>query len=343
MTIQTSGAEEAQTSEPTTPSVTSEPTEGADPSASSEDSGDAGQGGAVVPPPYQPNLTFRMRDPSSHRQVEKKFDDWIHGVVKDPETEKKVRELHERAYGLDAVKSDRERISGELQQTKQQIQQQYQPVMETVQQVAHFRDQGNFDAVFKLIGIPQQEVFKWAYQFATSSPEARAQLEKNASAGMEAYGAQHQMSRAQQDSIQQATDFKQRELGLLMRYDTQVSGAAADFDDHHGNGAFIEQIKRTGDYYWRMGQDISVEQAAREVLKLIGKATPAMPQGQAHAQVPGQGLQHGAPMQGAPLQAPTRKPVIPSLQGTGTSPVKRVYSSMEDIRKRRKELEAAGE
>ena len=336
-----SGAEtstETTTGSVETPSA--EVTEGAD-TASPEvpAEGAAGlAGAAVVPPAYQPNLTYRVRDPSTNRQVERKFEDWATGIAKDAETEKKLREFHEKAYGLDAVKSDRERLSGELQQTKQAIQQQYQPVMENVQQLAHHVEQRNFPAVFKMLNLQPQEVFKWAYNYANMTPEARQQMEQQSQANMQAYGAQNQMTQTQQQSLQAATEFKQRELGLIMRYDTQVSDAASDFDQQHGVGAFIEQVKRTGDYHWRMGQDISMEQAVREVMKLTGRGTPPQSQGQ-QAQIPGQGFQHQ--QQSAPLQAPARKPVIPSVQGTGTSPVKRVYTSMEDIRKRRQELEAA--
>lgn len=336
---------EGTSTESTTASAVETPataTEGADPSAPSEavDGGDAEQAGAVVPPAYQPNLTFRVRDPISGRQVEKKFEDWVAASIKDADTEKKVREFHEKAYGLESVKADRERISQEHTQLKQVVQQ-YQPVVENVQQLNHFLESGNLPAVFKLLGLQNQDVFKWAYNYANMSPEARQQMEIASKNTMDAFGAQRQSTIAEQQALQQAAEFKSKELGMILRYDTQVSDAAAEFDQHHGQGAFLEQVRRTGDYYWRNGQDIPVEQAVKEVIRLMGRATPAQLQANMQGHIPGQGSV--STQQVAPPQAPAPKPVIPNIQGNGTSPVKRVYRSMDDIKRRRQELEASGE
>lgn len=329
-----------QTTETPTTDVVETPaaaSEGTGEPASPEASASAGQGGAVVPPPYQPNLTFRVRDPVSGRQVEKKFDDWIAAQIKDAETEKKVRELHERSHGLDAVKGDRERLFGEAQNLRQKVQE-WQPTIDQVQQLVHFRDQKNLPAVFQLLGLDQREVFTWAYQFAQMTPEARQAAEQAAMQGMNAYGAQHQMSQAQQQALQQAQEFKQRELSMILRYDQGVSSAAAEFDQAHGQGAFLEQVARTGDYFWRQGRDVSVQDAVQEVMKLIGRGQQASPQAHMQQPFPGQGMAPQQPQGGVP-QAPQKKPVIPSVQGTGTSPVKRVYRSMDDIKKRKQELE----
>ncbi len=330
---------------PETPEVeTPTPAEGAggDPPAAPP-GGDAPDPAApaVVPVPaaYQPNLTFKVRDGATNRQIERKFDDWLHPLIKDAETEKKVREMQERAYGLDAVKGDRERLSNENQTYRQQLQE-VAPTLDAVRQIAHFRDQKNLPAVFELLGLDRREVFQWAYQYANMTPEARQQADAAARGNMEAYGAQHQMSQAQQQAVQQAQEFKQRELGMIMRYDQQVSSAAAEFDQAHGPNAFIEHVKRTGDYYWRQGRDISVDDAVREVMKLVGRASPAQPQ-QGFQQVPLPG--QGAAPQATQVVPPTQKPVIPSVTGTGSSPVKRVYRSMDDIKKRRRELDAANE
>jgi hypothetical protein len=272
------------------------------------------------------------------RHQEKKFDDWLVPLIKDADTEKKVRELHEKAYGLEYVKADRENLQREYQGLKQVVQQKYQPLAEGIQQLNHFKEQGNLPAVFKLLGLQNQEVFKWAYQYAQMSPEARSQMEENANTGMQAYGAQHQMSQIQQESLQRSAEFKAKEFEMLTTYNQEIASVQSEFDQRHGEGAFAAQVARTGDYYWRLGQDIPVEQAIQEVMKLVGRGpqTSSQPQVQGNPSQVSQGQQN---MVSSP-QAPTPKPVIPSMQGRGTSPAKKVYNSLDDIRKRRQELEA---
>lgn len=306
--------------------------EGVDNPAPSGEPAEGGEPAPVVaaPPPYQPNLSYKVRN------QEKKFDDWLVPVIKDADTEKKVRELHEKAYGLEYVKADRENIQKEHHSLKQDVQQRLQPVFETAQQIVHFRDQGNLPAVFKLLGVQNQDVFKWALNFANMSPEARQQMEQNANTGLEAYGAQRQYQSAEHQAIQQSADFKVREFGMMSKYDPQVSAAVSDFDQQHGQGAFFEQVKRTGLYYYQtQGRDLSVEEAVGEVMKLFGRGQQAAPLSVVNGGAPSPAAQ---PNMVSTPQAPTPKPVIPGIQGSGASPVKRVVSSFADVRKRAEEL-----
>jgi hypothetical protein len=307
------------------------------PAASSSDDGDgsAAAPAAAAPPPYQPNVTYKVKN------QEKKFDDWILPVIKDAETEKKIRELYETRDGISYVKADRETVVRENQQLKQVVQQKYAPMEQAVEQIEHFRSQGNLPAVFKVLGLDQRDVFKWAYEYAQMTPQAQQAMEQNAMNGLQAYGAQRQSQTAEQQIIQQAADFKTREYEMITNYNPQVSQVVADFENNHGPGSFFEQVRRTGLYHHQTrGVDISVQDAIEEVMKLYGR----QPQAPASAQmqtVPGQAPQ-ASNMVSTPT-APTPKPVIPGFQGSGTSPVKKVFNSLEDIRKHRRELEAASE
>jgi len=296
---------------------------------------DEGEGAPVVvaPPPYQPNLSYKVRG------QEKKFDEWVTPVIKDAETEKKVRELYETRDGISFVKQDRENVQRENQQMKQAVQERYQPALETVQQLTHFRDQGNLPAFFKLSGIPLQEVLKFAVNYANLPQDGRSQLENGAMSGIEAYGAQRQHQSSEQMAQQQAAEFKTREFEMLSTYDPQVSRTVADFDGQHGQGAFFEQVRRTGMYHHQSrGVDISVQEAVSEVMKLYGRApqgNPSAPLSLAPSQAPAQPNMVSTP------QAPTPKPVIPGFSGNGTSPVKKVASSFAALKQRARDLEAA--
>jgi hypothetical protein len=317
---------------PASPSPEAAPAPSGDPAPESE-LAPGEQAPAAAAPAYQVNPVFKVRN------TEKKFDDWMIPNIKDADTEKKVRELYEKAHGLEFVKTDRERLQADVQSFREREQKEYMPVIETARRIVHFRDQGNFPAMFQQLGLQPQQVFQWAYNYSQLSPQERAAHEQAGTTAMQAYEASNQASTVQQQAYQQAVDFREREYDMMVRYNPQVSQAQAEFDNQHGQGAFFDQVKRTGIYHWTVNkQDIPVEQAVNEVLKLIGRAQPAQPQVSPGLNQQAAGFQ---PQQSvAPPQAPTPKPVIPNIQGTGTSPAKRVYTSMEDIKKRKRELEA---
>lgn len=289
--------------------------------------------GTQAPAPYQVNPVVKVRN------MEKRFDDFVLPFIKDAETEKKFRELYERAYGLDFVKADREHYQGELRNLKQQMEQ-HRPTLDAVERIVHFRDQGQMLPMFQLLGIEPQKVFQWAYQYAQMSPEARQAQDMANTNAMNAYDATSQATSAQQQAFQQAAEFKGREYDMIMRYDTSVSAAASDFDQQHGPGAFFEQVKRTGLYHWNVNKrDIPVSEAVDEVMKLIGRAR-GQSVSAADAHSPGQMQQNPAAAQVAQPQAPTPKPVIPSVKGSGATPVKKAVTSIADMRRLARELAA---
>jgi hypothetical protein len=64
-------------------------------------------------PSYQPKLKYKVLD------QEKDFPDWAKPIVKSPEVEKTIRDMLERAEGLDHVKQRREVLEGENRQLKE--------------------------------------------------------------------------------------------------------------------------------------------------------------------------------------------------------------------------------
>lgn len=280
----------------------------------------------AAPTPYTVNPSFKVK------HLEKKFDDWITPFIKDAETEKKVRELYEKAHGLEFVKQDREGYQAENRQLKQTVQQEFLPMKTEVEKILHFRDKKDFGTVFELMNIPPQEVFKWAYEYATDPKRAAAPVDRS---GLQAYEAQTQAQQYQQQAQQMATDYRMREMDFVLQR-PEISQAQQQFDAARGPGAFKNEVIARGQYHWfTSNKDVPTEQAVQEVLSLIGWSQ------QAQQQQPAPGVQ--AQPQVATPRAPDAKPVIPAIQGKGTSPAKQVYSSMAQIEARRKEIQNQGQ
>jgi hypothetical protein len=289
------------------------------------------QDGAQVstePQSYQPNFKFKVHD------KELEIEDWLRGVVKDAETEKKLRELHERAYGLDHVKSDRTKLREQVQAISKDKEAQDQ----ALSALGGLLKKKDFDSFFETTNVSKDDVLRWAVEEAQrrQNPELKAkwEQERTTSLQMRDLEAQNQSLRANYE--QAAVHAREFELSqILGRPD--VTQTAQAFEARIGRpGAFKEEVARRGFLHWQTtGQDMTAEQAVNEVLQLLGVGG----NGPIVAQVPSaQAAPQGQP--GTQAKAPEGKPVIPNIQGRGTSPVAKVVKSLDDIRAKARELSA---
>ena len=114
-----------------------------------------------------------------------------------------------------------------------------------------------------------------------------------------------------------AVQQRENELtSILSRPD--ISEVVNSFDQRAGQpGAFRAEVIKRGQFYaYQSNQDVPPQQLVDELVSLVG-----MPQG----------TQQSAPTQTQP-QAQAPKPVLPNVAGKGTSPVKRIAKSTDDLR-----------
>lgn len=289
----------------------------------------AGSPAAQAAAAYTVNPVFKVKN------TEKKMDDWLLPAIKTPEQEKALRELHEKAYGLDHVKADRQSLKERLKGYEARFEQEVAPVMQGVQKLNYALQQGNLGAAFDVLNIPKQAVLTWALQYAQMDAQQRAQVDGAGKTALQAFDQQLQGQSYQQQMQAQMAEFRSRELDFTLQR-PDVTQAQQAFDSVHGEGAFRNEVIRRGQFYAYQGKDIPAEQAVEEVMRYVPRQSPQAPGSHVPAATPPQ----AAPSPAAAAQAQQAKPVIPNIQGQGTSPAKRVIGSMADIRKRRKELEA---
>jgi hypothetical protein len=275
--------------------------------------------------PYAPNFKFKVLD------KELEFDEFLKGVIKDPETEKKVRELHEKAYGLDSVKADRSTLRNELAQTKEKIGR-TDAALETI---GNYVRQGDFDSFFEALRIPKDHILKYALQLVQreQDPNVKAQWEANRQAQQQAQHYQTEAQRLEQEKRQFYTQQGEFELSQAISR-PELAGIVQTYDTGIGQpGAFRSYVIRIGQALEAQGHEVSVEQAVQEAVRHLQAVNPSLastPMGQ-QQQTAGRVVQ------------PNQKPVIPNVQGRGTSPVRSTYRSLDDLRKLAKERVAMGE
>lgn len=327
-----SNMEGSQVSSTPADSAVGSSTQGDEPSASlvTKEGGHedpAGMGEGNVPPPYTPNFKFKYADGDAKKEGE--FDEFLKGVIKDKETEEKVKSLYEKAYGLDFVKSDRDSYKTKYND----LHQEYETQNAGINVLQHFLHKKDYQSFFEKLNIPKQDIMQYALlqlRLQEATPEQKQAYEASRQASLNEYSLYQQNQLLEQRMNAMATSQKSQELDLVMQR-PNVSQMAQSFDARAGRvGAFRDEVIKRGQLAaYTMRQDITAEQAVNEVLSLIGQQNQGMTQAPT-IQAAGAGT------------AQSDKKVIPNIQGRGTSPAKKMITSIADLKKRAEELSASG-
>lgn len=254
----------------------------------------------------------------------KKFDEWALPFIKDKETEDKFREMFSAKHGIDRVKQKRDEYLNQFNEVSQKYQQQDRQI----RRLSGYIQNNDLASFQKEVGLTNESILKRAQQILAGmeNPELMRAEEDRYSAHKRALELEEQKNYYEQNYVQQQVQQREMELEqALARPD--VSQVAAQFDARAGRaGAFRDEIIRRGQYYSQFAnQDKKVDELLGELMPLF--TFPQQPQ---------------APQVQAPapnvVQAPERKAVIPNVQARGTSPTKKVYKSLDELRAKAAEL-----
>lgn len=282
--------------------------------------------GAAPKPAYTPNYKYKAA------AEEKEFDDWVKAAIKDPETEEKARLLYARSHGLDAVLASREKLTQQHQSVLQDVARHTADVTK----VNTWLQKKDYDSLFGFLKVPEDDVLRQAQkilQLREMPPEQRQVYEQARQQSEQAMALSDQNQYLQQQHMQFAVGAREQELAWTMKK-PEISSVVQAYDARLGyEGAFRQAVVERGQYhYFTTGQDIPAEQLVNEVIRQLGGpsafiAQPnqvGMPQGQT----------------GVTQPQVTKPAVITNIQGRGTSPAKKVIKSMDELKKRAKELAA---
>ncbi len=278
---------------------------------------------ATPPPAWSPNFKFKVKD------KEHEIEDLFKPIVKDKIAEAKVRELYEKAYGLEDVKADRQTLKEQLKdyQTK------YTQVEQNLQVIGSYARKGDFSTFFQLLNIPKEKIIQYAIEelkYQELPAEQRAAIDQQRKMQVE-YETQTQQNQTLQKQMadlvtQQAT----MELNQALAAPNSAPIIAA-FDAKAGKpGAFKAEVIRRGQYYEAVHKiSPPASQLVEEVLSLVGVQAPSAPQSTEATSTnstPGQDVEQ------------KKKPVISSFAGSSTkSPVQKVPTSIDDLKKIRQQ------
>jgi hypothetical protein len=275
---------------------------------------------------WKPNFKFKVKD------KELEFDDTLKGLIKSKDLETKMRELHEKAYGLDDVKAGRDTLKTQLAEKSQQFEQ----VSTSLKALGSLVQRKDYDSFFQALKIPKQEIINYAIQelkYAELPADQKAAIDQQRRQQQELFQVQNQNQTYQQQLAELTVKQTNFEMDQAIS-SPEVKAIADSFDARVGKpGAFkLEMIKR-GQFYENVHQvSPPASQLAAELISLIGSQTPAQPGVIQNSQ----GTQS---QQAQVVQNQAQKPVIPSFAGGSSTKAvtKKVPTSVEDLRKLRQE------
>lgn len=283
--------------------------------------------------PYQPNFKFKVQD------EEKEIDEWVRSAIKDAETEKKARDLWERAHGLDIIKPKLQKAREELERVTGD----YGGIQEGIAQLREHVKNEDFGSFFKALNIPKDMIYQWVakdLQYKNLAPEEKQRYDELMELRRERSELQKQRDTYQGQSREVQLQAMEMELDQALQT-PDANQVMRDFDARQGRvGAFREQvIRQLAAIQLTTGKRPSAADGVQSLLGLMGRAP-----GQATTLSPQGNPQPTTQLDTAPQAEPT-KPVIPNLKSRASvSPVKKQPANMQEFRdgiaKRLKELGA---
>ena len=288
-------------------------------------------------PVYNPNYKFKVMD------KEHEIAEHFRGIIKDAESEKMVRELHEKAYGLDVVKPR----FNDLREKFKGVEQEARTYKEGINELREHYTRGDFDSFFQKLNIPQEKVLQWVLdkaQYNELPPEQRQVLDAKRSAEQRAIQLEKQNHTVQQKYEDALVQAKARDLQVALERD-DVRQFSESFDARAGKpGSFLEEVINRGELAWYTSKgkvELSPEQAIQEVLTRYQGLVQHKP-----AQAPMIPVNGNAPAaNGHAPQAPTatKTPTIPNIGGRQSSSVSKAKPrSLDDLKDLYKKMSQGG-
>lgn len=272
--------------------------------------------GADGKPVYAPNFKYKAAG------AEKEIDEFFKPLVKDADSEKKVKEFFAKVDAFDYQKGKRESVEQQLQSLAGDFQQQSQIVQRFNKSV----QEGDLSSAFRLAGVTKDQVFKWTQQqlqIMELPPEQRQQYEQAESVRAQNFELQEQVSQMRSSYENQAVMARTIQLDVALLRPEVAQFANAWDQNADQSGAFKNFVIGEAQKMWHdTKQDLPPEKVVEVVMQKFGKFLNV-----------GNGVaQPGAPVQPAAAGQRAAPPVIPNVAGKAASPVKKVPRTLDDLK-----------
>lgn len=279
---------------------------------------------SAEPAPYTPNYKFKVLD------KEMEIEEFMRGVIKDADSEKKVRELYEKAHGLDFVKKERDRIRQESQSYRQKT----DPLMEEIKELGTFLREKDLDKFFSKFNLPEDTIVNWVadkLRYKQMTPEQRSQIDTQRQLKDRVYE-QEQALQGSSSALDQMRIEQTQFTIQQFQNDPEIKRMAEVFDSQAGQqGYFWDRALAWADYKCvEEGKFVPFHEAFADFKKNFFLGQHPAPEAQAAPPPP-----QTKPVVTAPPEA---KPTIKNFPSSAQSPVRSKVRSIEDLQKKYNEM-----
>ena len=276
-------------------------------------------------PEWKPETKFKVRN------KEFDFDPEVAKVVT-KENQAKLKELYEKAGGLDFAKSRMEQYDAEVAEMKPQIERLSQQT-ELIERLDKMIQGEDFTSFQKTLNIPDDMVLKRAIEimkYQELPQDERQKMDAAYKNNERLYNLEQENLGYQQRIQNQAVEAKLNQLDAYLAQPTLIS-AVQDFESRMGKpGAFREEVIARGQLaYSQRKVDLTPEQAAREVLALAGFNLESL----AGNASPASTISAEAASSANIAASAVSKPTLPNIKAGSKTPTgKKTYGSIEEIK-----------
>jgi hypothetical protein len=313
-------------------------TQNAQATTSGGSSGGAGQGNAApdqaaqdaaaaaaIVAQYTPNYKFKAN------RKEMEFDEMFRPLVKDADSEKKIREWHEKFNGFDNLKQQHEEIFGKYSEVNGK----YSSLDQTLTELSHHVQENDFDNFFARLKIPEAKIFGWVKKKldeAALPPEEQQRIQESRQIKQQNHQFQNEHQKLMSDlhAERSRAGAAQLDFGLQQ---PEIAQFSQSFDAKAGaEGAFRSEVINAAIVHFQLTQqELTPQQAIEQVVKKFqwisqNPGAPGANDAAAANSTP-------ASQQNNPQQQAKPKTTIPAVNGSGASVVKQKPKSIDDIRK----------
>lgn len=194
---------------------------------------------------------------------EKEIDDpYFKSIIKDQESERKVRDLYERAQNMVTYKEK----MAELEPKYQQINQKYSQLDGTIKKLAQYYDQDEMDLFIKTLGVDKNKLIQWVakdLQYSMLPEDQKKLYDEKRTYKHQTMEMEEKLNYYKQKDEMEAVAARSFQLdNELGRADIQ--SVASQYDSIYGNGSFKQEVIRAGQFEWlTRGQDLSAADAVQ--------------------------------------------------------------------------------
>lgn len=289
---------------------------------------------------FKPNTLFKAgvynKETKQLEQKEFTIDPKFAAIMTDPDSEKMVRELHEKAHGLESVKErfqEARQFATTVTSENREIKSSIQLAKSTYNAAVKSGNWLKLDDFFQMLDIPSENIMKYALakvELSEMDPQQRQAVMEKLEGDRRAERLTQERESLVSETASLAQANKQMQVDFVMNK-PEVSALADAFDARVGKpGAFKAAIYREGSLAWaNEKKDLPVVEAVERViqnygLKGVGGAAPA-----ANAPAPGQGKQATV------VKRATQ--TIPNISSRTASPLPSKPKNLDELLAYRKE------